>query len=106
MSVAIRLTRKGRKKKPFYRVIAIDRRARRDGRPIEDLGWYDPFSKASFLNKEAIEKWVKLGAKLSDRVNIILGNKLSYTEKTKVEEKEVATSESEEKATDSLPTEN
>ena len=88
MSVAIRLTRKGRKKRPFYRLVAIDRRARRDGRPIEDLGWYDPFTKEQKLKKERIEEWVKVGAKLSDRVRVILGEKIPYVIKEQKEEQE------------------
>ena len=42
MAVHIRLKRQGRRKRPFYRVIAIDSRSHREGREIERLGWYDP----------------------------------------------------------------
>ena len=44
MSVKIRLQRHGRKKKPFYRIVVMNSRDRRDGRPIEDLGWFDPLN--------------------------------------------------------------
>ncbi|HDK36268.1 MAG TPA: 30S ribosomal protein S16, partial [Bacteroidetes bacterium] len=44
MSVRLRLARMGRKKRPFYRVVAVDSRKRRDGKYIENLGYYDPLT--------------------------------------------------------------
>ena len=44
MSVKIRLKRMGRRKRPFYRIVAIDSKTRRDGREIERLGWFDPLN--------------------------------------------------------------
>ena len=52
MSTKIRLKRNGRKKKPFYRVIVIDSREKRDGRSIEDLGWFDPLKDLVSLKLE------------------------------------------------------
>jgi small subunit ribosomal protein S16 len=68
--VKIRLTRMGSKKRPFYRVMAIDERKQRDGRPLEFLGTYDPRvdPPALKLNVEGIEGWVGKGAQLSDTV--------------------------------------
>lgn len=61
--VKIRLKRFGSKKKPVYRIIVIDSRSRRDGRPIEEIGFYDPRQPAQLrLNKEAYDKWVSQGA--------------------------------------------
>jgi small subunit ribosomal protein S16 len=70
--VKIRLKRVGSKKAPHYRVVAVDSRARRDGMPIEELGYYNPRSKALKLDKEAIEKWMKTGAQASDTVAALL----------------------------------
>lgn len=70
--VAIRFTRRGRKKLPFYRIIAIDSRSRRDGLPIEQLGWYDPLRKETNLNAPAIKKWLSVGAKPSETVARLL----------------------------------
>lgn len=70
--VAIRFQRYGRKKAPFYRLVAIDSRTRRDGKPIEYLGWYDPLKKETNLNAPAIKKWLSVGALPSDTVKNLL----------------------------------
>jgi small subunit ribosomal protein S16 len=66
--VKIRLKRIGAKKAPHYRIVAVDSRSRRDGKPIEELGYYNPRSKELHLNREAVEKWMKNGAQPSDTV--------------------------------------
>ena len=68
--VKIRLTRQGTKKRPFYRIIAIDERKPRDGRPLEYLGSYDPRTEPEMISvkSERIEDWVSKGAQLSPRV--------------------------------------
>ena len=68
--VKIRLTRAGAKKRPYYRIIAIDERKRRDGRPLELLGIYDPGRSDSPLDikLDAIDAWVAKGAQLSGTV--------------------------------------
>lgn len=62
--VKIRLKRFGTKKKPVYRIVVIDSRSRRDGRPIEEIGFYDPRQEPTLikLDKEAYDKWVSQGA--------------------------------------------
>ena len=70
--VAIRFARFGRKKLPFYRLVAIDSRARRDGKPLEYLGWYDPLRKETNLNAPAIKKWLGVGALPSETVERLL----------------------------------
>ncbi|HIF64571.1 MAG TPA: 30S ribosomal protein S16 [Deltaproteobacteria bacterium] len=64
MAVTIRLTRRGTKKRPFYRVVAADKRAPRDGKYLEVLGTYNPLSDPPEvkLEGEKIEQWVKKGA--------------------------------------------
>ena len=74
MSVKIRLTRSGCKKLPFYRVVAINSGTRRDGRPLEFLGYYNPHNKPAEvkIDAEKVDAWVKKGAQLSDTVKSLL----------------------------------
>ena len=60
----------GRKKKPFYRLVAIDHKKRRDGLEIERLGWYDPIPKefSCKMNEERIMYWLDQGAQPTTRV--------------------------------------
>mgnify|MGYP003385928581 CR=1 FL=1 len=66
--VKIRLKRVGQKKAPQYRIVATDSRNRRDGMPIEELGYYNPKSKELKLDLEAVKKWMKNGAQPSETV--------------------------------------
>lgn len=59
----IRLKRLGRKKKPFYRIVAIDSRKKRDGKSIEEIGFYNPLNKQKQINLITIEKRIQQGAK-------------------------------------------
>ncbi|AAT27916.1 30S ribosomal protein S16 [[Mycoplasma] mobile] len=61
--VKLRLKRMGSKFNAFYRIVAADARAPRDGRFIEELGYYNPFSKDLKIEKELVFKWLDLGAK-------------------------------------------
>lgn len=72
--VKIRMTRIGSKKSPFYRVMAIDERKQRDGRPLEFLGTYDPRVNppAVKLDLDAIDGWVGKGAQLSGTVRSLV----------------------------------
>ena len=70
--VALRFQRHGRKKLPFYRLVAIDSRDRREGRPLERLGFYDPLKKETSLNAPAIKKWLAVGAQPSETVANLL----------------------------------
>jgi small subunit ribosomal protein S16 len=69
----IRLTRMGRKKKPFYRIVVTDSRKRRDGGWIESIGYYNPVSpnKDMKVDEERLKYWVGVGAQMSDRVRKI-----------------------------------
>ncbi len=77
MSVRIRLTRKGTKKKPFYRIVAADIECPRDGRFLEVLGTYNPMIEpaAIELKEERIQYWLGEGAKPSTTVKSILKSK-------------------------------
>lgn len=70
--VRIRMQRLGRHRRPFFRITAMDKRTRRNGAAIEQLGWYDPMAgdagKQLFLNVERIRHWLSQGAQPSDTV--------------------------------------
>ncbi len=72
--VRIRLLRAGAKKRPFYRIIAIDQRRKRDGRALEFLGTYNPIGEPAEikLKTERIEAWTAKGAQLSDAVRALI----------------------------------
>ena len=74
MSVKIRLKRMGTKKRPFYRIVATDSRNRRDGRFIEELGYYDPLTSPIVvkLDEELFFKWLKCGAIPSENVESLV----------------------------------
>ncbi len=77
MSVKIRLTRIGRHKDPFYRIVVADSRSPRDGRYIEQIGTYDPDlgEGAANINEELALKWLNNGATPSDSVRSMLSAK-------------------------------
>jgi len=68
--VKIRLKRMGQKKVPFYRIVVADSRSPRDGKFIEEIGYYDPTQNPSVfkVNEEAAKKWLANGAKPTDTV--------------------------------------
>ncbi len=70
--VKIRLKRYGRKKLPIYRVIAVDNRARRDGRAIKELGFYDPIGEKTQLDVPNILFYLKSGAQPTETVGHLL----------------------------------
>jgi len=71
--LTIRLTRKGKKNQPFFRVVLIDkRRSSKGGRAVEDLGYVDPLTKRRSLKKERVQYWLSKGAKPSATINNLL----------------------------------
>ncbi len=72
--VAIRLRRGGSKKKPFYRVVAIDSRRKRDGKVLDNLGYYDPKTEESTIkiDLEKYNAWIEKGAKASEAVKSLV----------------------------------
>jgi small subunit ribosomal protein S16 len=72
--VKIRLKRMGQKKAPFYRIVVADARSPRDGRFIEEIGYYDPTKDPSVysLNEEAAKKWLSNGAQPTAEVAKLL----------------------------------
>ncbi len=71
MAVAIRLQRRGRSKRPFYRIVAIDSRNQRDGIELERLGWYNPLMLNDNINikEDRINYWLGKGANTSNAVD-------------------------------------
>ena len=74
MSVKIRLRRMGAKKAPFYSIVVADSRYPRDGRFIEEVGFYDPTKEPSVIKVDAekVEKWIASGAQPTDTVKALL----------------------------------
>lgn len=82
MAVKIRLRRMGAKKAPFYRVVVADSRSPRDGRFIEEIGYYNPTTEPATIkiDEEKAAKWVKNGAQPSDIVKRLF-NRSGISEK-------------------------
>ena len=76
MAVKIRLKRMGSNKKPFYRIVVADSRSPRDGKFIEEIGYYNPVSqpKQVKINDEKAVKWLSNGAQTTDTVKTLLVN--------------------------------
>ena len=68
----LRLKRIGRKRAPSYRLVIMENTTRRDGRPIEEVGYYDPISKNGKFDTEKIQKWLSFGVKPTKTVSNLL----------------------------------
>ena len=92
MAVKIRLTRIGRHKDPFFRIVAVDSRSARDGKPVEQIGYFDPEKgvENAVIDEEKALKWLNLGAIPSDTVRSMFSRKgimTKYAESKKGEKK-------------------
>ena len=99
MAVKIRLKRMGAKKRPFYRIVVADSRSPRDGRFIEEVGYYNPIENPAIvkIDKDLALKWLSCGATPTDTVRDILSkegilkefheSKMSKKEKAKKDDK-------------------
>ena len=101
----IRLKRLGAKKAPTYRVIVINSTTKREGKPIEELGYYNPKTKDMKLNKKSAEEWISKGAQPTDTVKYLIANckadgSLDYKKKetVKLSKKAIAKKAAEEEA--------
>ncbi|NIA23262.1 MAG: 30S ribosomal protein S16 [Proteobacteria bacterium] len=73
MAINIHLRREGRIHKPFYRIVVSDKRSPRDGRFIEQLGYYNPLNKAEFeIDLEKVDEWIGKGAKPTNTVSKLM----------------------------------
>lgn len=70
--VKIRLSRFGKKKTPFYRIVVVDERSKLKGKFLEVVGYWDPQKNKKTIKKESIKKWMGKGAKLSQAVQKLL----------------------------------
>ena len=68
----LRLTRTGRKKQPAYRLVIMEDSTRRDGRPVDFVGYYNPLTKESHFKVEKIQKWLNLGVQPTETVANLL----------------------------------
>jgi small subunit ribosomal protein S16 len=78
MSASIRLKRFGTKKRPYYRIVVMDSRAPRDGKTIEEIGYYHPIEtedKQISFDADKVKSWIDKGAAVSDTVRNILNKK-------------------------------
>jgi small subunit ribosomal protein S16 len=78
MSASIRLKRFGAKKRPYYRIVVMDKRSARDGKTIEELGLYHPIEaeeKQISFDADRVRAWVENGAQVSDTVRRLLNKK-------------------------------
>ena len=101
----IRLKRLGAKKAPTFRVIVINSTTKREGKPVEELGYYNPKTKEMKLNKEHAEAWISKGAQPTDTVKYLIANcnadgSLNYKKKetVKLSKKALAKKAAEEEA--------
>ena len=97
--LAIKLQRIGKKHQPSYRLVVAEKRSKMAAPPVEDLGAYNPFTKAATFNKERVAHWVKMGAQPTLTVHnllvaegILAASKMAVKmrKKIKAEEKEAA----------------
>ena len=78
MSVKIRLKRLGTKKRPYYRIVVMDSRAPRDGRALEEVGFYHPVEmeeKQLVIQEDRVREWIEKGARPSETVRKLLNKK-------------------------------
>ncbi len=82
MALKIRLRRMGAKKAPFYRVVVADSRSPRDGRFVEELGYYDPMKNPVVikLDVEKANEWIKNGAQPTETVRVLIKKASEVTE--------------------------
>ena len=96
MAVKIRLRRMGAKKTPFYRIVVADSRSPRDGKFIEEIGYYNPLTapKEVVVDSEKANNWIKNGAKPTDTVDrLFRENSVYNTEKDSKDTAEASESE-------------
>lgn len=68
----LRLTRTGKKKQPIYRIVVMKNLSRRDGRSIDQVGYYNPLTKESSFNVEKVRKWLSVGVQPTETVHNLL----------------------------------
>ena len=76
MAVSLKLYRQGKKGRPSYRIVAVDKHYKADGKYIEEVGFYDPIANPVVLNikKDRFDYWMKVGAQISEGLRKLLKN--------------------------------
>ncbi len=101
--LVIRLQRVGRRHQPSYRVVVSERRSKLGGPPVEDLGSYNPFTKAFGVKQERIRHWLGEGAKPTDTVhNLLVKQGVLDGEKIRISIKKAESKPAEEKAAEAV----
>jgi small subunit ribosomal protein S16 len=86
--LAIKFKRVGRKHQPSFRIVIAEKRSKRDGLSIDDIGFYNPITKEFGVKKERLEHWLKFGAKPTPTVhNLLVNHKLVSGPKIKIKTK-------------------
>jgi small subunit ribosomal protein S16 len=95
MAMRIRLTRIGKRHQPSYRIVATDSRNKRDGKFNEVLGWYNPLTEPAQVNynQQRVNYWLSQGAKMSDRVRLLITGEKRQRTKTRKKTQEIASEE-------------
>lgn len=91
MALAIRLRQQGRRNRCVFRVVVMDARARRDGKYLEELGWYNPYEteadRTLNIKADRIQHWVSLGAQMSESVACLVKSRAPSVSRWHVERK-------------------
>lgn len=103
--LAIKLQRIGKKHKPGYRVVVAERRSKMIAPPVEDLGFYDPFTKAAGIKKERVLYWIKMGAQPTVTAHNLLVKQGIVTTKAKAVKMKKAVAKAPEVKTEAPATE-
>lgn len=77
--IKIRLARGGAKNNPFYRIVAIEERRKREGKPLERVGYWHPAKNIVKIDKDKVNAWVEKGAQITKAVRKLMAGKLSKT---------------------------
>jgi small subunit ribosomal protein S16 len=87
--LAIRFKRIGRKHQPAFRIVVAEKRSKRDGRSVDDIGFYNPITKEFGIKKERLEYWLSVGAKPTPSVhNLLVNHKLITAPKIRIKTKD------------------
>jgi small subunit ribosomal protein S16 len=74
----IRLQRFGKKKFPIYRISVMHSTVKRDGKPVDRIGFYNPHTKELVINKEKFEHWIKVGAQMSETLSKLMTKEITH----------------------------
>lgn len=88
MSVSIKLSRFGSKGHPFYKIVAQTTRSKRDGKSLDDIGWWNPEKDEKQIDKKKYDEWVKKGAITTEAVKALIEGKKKVNKKKRKKKEE------------------